>query len=295
VTAPSEIAVIVPTLARRERADLLQRALASVFDQAGVRVRPVVVVNGSEGDPALVARLEADERLDVMRLADADLPAAYRAGRARVTTSWFASLDDDDILLPDALATRLAAATAAPDIDVVVTNGICVAASGRRLVAADFARVAADPLNALADGNWLLPGAWLCRTATVGAELFAGMPRYLECTYLALQFAMRYRMHFVAAPTVEWSAGTPDSESGSPAYRLGQPDALKRLLELDLPPHVRACFRRRLAAAHHCIARHALASGRVGDAWRDHLRSLTVGRGSLQYLPYTLRLLRSIA
>lgn len=290
-----DIAVIVPTLARRERAHLLRRALDSVVGQTGVQVRPIVVINGGEADPKLTAQLEADERLDVIRRRDAHLPAAYQAGRARIATTWFASLDDDDLLLPGALATRLAAFETDPGLDVVVTNGLCVEAQSERLAAPDFARVAADPSTALLAGNWLLPGSWLCRSGTVGADLFAGMPRYGECTYLAVQFATRYRTGFIATPTVAWHVGTPGAESRSPAYTLGQPAVLRRLLELDLPRHLRSGFRRRLAGAHHNIASQALAAGRVRDAWRDHLRSLTAAPCGLKYLPYTLRLLWSSA
>jgi len=49
--------VIMPTLARSARAPLLRRALASVAGQAGVRAVPIVVLNGAERDPGLVAEL----------------------------------------------------------------------------------------------------------------------------------------------------------------------------------------------------------------------------------------------
>src|SRR5690349_1965428 len=224
----------MPTRALRERAALLKRAIESVLHQAGVRAVPLVVVNGPDSDPALVAELRADSRLRLTILQEADLPAAIRAGRGMVDTEWFAALDDDDFMLPGALAVRLRALQEAAGFDVVVTNGLLRAAGGDRLNIDDMGVVERDPLRAMLRRNWLLPGSWLCRSDAIDGDFFDGMPRYLECTYLGLRFASACRIKFIHAPTVLHDLDTPQAESKSRDYKLGWAAALRRLLELDL-------------------------------------------------------------
>src|SRR5437868_5008226 len=103
--------------------------------------------------------------------------------------------------------------------------------------------VNADPVRALLRSNWLLPGSWLCRSDAVGVSLFEGMPRFLECTWLALRFALEHRMLWLDEPTVVYRVGSPAAESLSPEYLSGQMDALRRLLSLRLPDDVRRALR----------------------------------------------------
>jgi glycosyltransferase involved in cell wall biosynthesis len=121
--SPPLISVLVCTLARKRRAKLLQRALASILEgQQGLGL-PVLVVNGTAFDEDLLRRLEARTDIKVIYRAKPSLSAALRAGRKQIETPYFATLDDDDELLPGALAKRLAALTADPKADLVVTNG----------------------------------------------------------------------------------------------------------------------------------------------------------------------------
>jgi glycosyltransferase involved in cell wall biosynthesis len=263
-----------------------------VLDQHEVRPIPILVVNGPDRDGELLRALVADERLRVHTRDEADLPAALRAGRELVDTEWFAELDDDDALLPGALAFRLAALEAAPGCDVVITNGIRRAATGDRMQVADAAAVRRDPLRALIARHWLMPGSYLCRSSAVGPELFDGMPKYLENTYLAIRFAKGYRFCFADHPTVVRYLDTPGSESKSRDYVIGQVAALERLLELDLPPDVAAAMRRRVAESCHAVAGRCRAEGAIREAWRWHLRSLSEPRG-WRYLPFTWRLLQA--
>lgn len=265
------------------------RAIDSVQAQHGVRATPLVVVNGSDQDAQLVAALRADGRLRIEAAAPADLPNALRLGRAHVDTPFFTALDDDDVLLPDALRMREAALEERADCVAVVTNGW--RREGRRdtLHMSSFEAVRRDPLRSVLDRNWLLPGAWMARTDAVQDEVFAGMPRYLECTYLAVRLAVTGRTCFLDEPTVAWSADTPGSVSKSREYVLGLEAALQRILQLDLPADVRRGFRRKLAWAQHGAARLLLAEGRNQAAWGTHLRSLG-GPDSWRFLTLTPRL-----
>src|SRR6185295_1279548 len=95
--------------------------------------------------------------VELVRLEAADFPAALRAGRVRVRSPYFAELDDDDELLPGALATRVAAMEAHPDVDVVVTRGYVDHQGRRELNLRDLEGLQADPLRSLLDQNWLAP------------------------------------------------------------------------------------------------------------------------------------------
>jgi glycosyltransferase involved in cell wall biosynthesis len=286
----THVSVIMPTLAAPERALSLERAIASVSAQEGVRARPIVVVNGPRPDPRVLDELGRDRRVRLLRLEEASIPEALRAGRSAVDAPWFGTLDDDDLLLPRALATRIAALEADPALDVVVTNGYRRRGGIDSLNTADGSSVRRDPLTALLAGNWLLPGSWTCRTARVDGSIFDLMPPHLECTYLAVRFALGGRMTFLDTPTVVWRAYGGDSISAP--YRLGQPDALRQILRLDLPSRFRRGLGRRLAVAYHSVSELHRAEGRLGAAWRAHVRSLGFLAG-WKYLPYTRHLLRA--
>ena len=284
------ISVIIPTLAHPARASLVRRALASVLSQESVETVPIVVINGTQFDRTLVDELRQLPRVEMVYLPRSDLPAALREGRRRVATDWYAQLDDDDMLLPHALATRLDALVRHADHDVVVTNGIVRGNDRDALLMPDIELVASDPACWLATSNWLSPGAALFRTERVPESLFDGIPRYLEWTYLAVRLATSHRLLFINEPTFIYSSDSPLRTVGSEDYMLGQPAALRRILHLDMPAALRTSFRRRLSAAHHEVATNELARGRLAFAWMAHWRCLT-GHGGWRYLLFTRRLI----
>jgi glycosyltransferase involved in cell wall biosynthesis len=289
------VTVIIPTLARRERGPGLRRALDSVLAQRDVRPLPLLVINGEFRDPDLVAELAADRRLRVVTRDEASLPGALRRGRELVDTPWFAELDDDDLLLPGALEVRLRALEEMPGTDVVVTNGFRRGPDGDRLHVPAGSTIHEDPLGALLIRNWLLPGSWICRTEALGVEVFDAMPRFLECTYLAVRFAITGRMRFLEQPTVVWCTETPGADSKSRDFRLGQVAALRHMerLPLSLPPSFRAGLSRKVSAECHDAARMLLEEGRLAQAVSWHLRSLGTRRG-WRYLPFTGRLIAAL-
>jgi Glycosyl transferase family 2 len=285
-----DVTVIVPTQARRERAEALDAAIESAIAQDGVSVVPLVVVNGVGREPAIVERLLRDRRLRVVTSETVGLPAALHAGRLALDTPWFADLDDDDLLLPGALALRLDALQARPDCHTVITNGYRRRGSTDTR-ASEGLDVAADPMRALLRQNWFLPGSYLCRASDVGPEHFERMPRYLERTYLALRLTTHGSILWLDQPTVVNHVGTPDSESASRECALGQADALRRILELELPPDVHEALRARIAPACHGASELELRAGQLGEAVRWHLRSLREP-GGWRYLAYTRHILR---
>lgn len=286
------VSVIVPTLGLRERTNLLDGALASVERQTGIEAVLIVVLNGTRACPDVERRLAGDRAVRLIRLDEADLPTALAAGRRAVRTPYFTALDDDDELLPHALDLRVTALEAEPELDLVVTDGIRLFEGEKRPNIGVDGDVDADPLRALLRRNWLLPGSWLCRSERVGPEIFAGMPRYLECTFLAARFSIGYRLRWIGEPSVLYRVGSPLAETSSRDYVVGQAEALRGILALELPPDVRRGFERRVTAAYHVASEHARRAGRLREAWRWHLKAL-VERGGWKYLSYSRHLIRS--
>jgi hypothetical protein len=188
------------------------------------------------------------------------------------------------------LAVRLDALKAHPEIDTVVTNGYRRTNAIETLHLSDISAVQRDPLGALVQGNWLLPGSWLSRTEAVRPEMFADLPPYMEDTYLALHFALTGRIMFLARPTVVWSTDTPGSASKSEAYRMSQVEGLRTILRLPLPRRIRRGFQRKLSAECHSLSNHYLLAEAYPLAWEWHLRCLGQ-RGGLRYLPFCRHLL----
>ena len=283
--------MIIPTVALAERSDHLRRAIDSVLEQQDVDALPLVVVNGTKADRELVGELGRRDDIHLVSLATANLPAALRTGRALVRSPWFAELDDDDVLLPNALATRMRVLAGNPALGVVVSNGIIRGgAEGDLPAILDTTLTAADPLSALDAATWLSPGGALFRTSAVATELFDGVPQYLEWTYLAVRLAQSCNLAFIPEPTFVRHIDSPFSVWASDSCRLGLPAAIERVLTLDLPPRLRHVFETRLTAACHEAAVLHLRHGRVGSAITWHLRSLNTVRG-WRYLPFTRKLL----
>lgn len=284
------VTIVIPSRGLRERGQALLGAVESVRTQRGVRATPLVVLNGADRSPEVESALRRESGVRVIEREEGGIGGALHAGRDAVDTPWFGTLDDDDLLLPGALDLRLRKLQSDDRADVVVTNGIKRrAAAPDELLVTDGADVARDPLRAMLRRNWLLPGSWLARTATVHATLFDRMPRYRECTWLAFRFATEYHMHWLQEPTVVYNLGSPHAESRSRGYFLGHVAAVKQLLELSLPDDVRRHVERHVAAAYHHGADYLWSHGELADAWRFHVASLAAP-GGMRFLPFTRHL-----
>lgn len=285
------VCVLVATLASSDRAPYVLRALDSLRAQSKVYARPIVVVNGQVADPALVAKIERERDVTVLYRPEANLPRALAAGRRLVDTPFFAQLDDDDELLPNALELRLQRITKLDRPDAVVTNGLIRAGSLETESMADFQVVERDPMRTLMERNWMLPGSALFRTDALTEAVFEATPRFLEWTYIGLLLASRYRLALLASPTVIHYDDHAFSVNRSRECTLGRPHAFEAVLALDLPAAVKRQLRVKRGAAWHMAAQAAATGDRNGSAWAAHLRSLTAP-GGWRYISYTRHLLR---
>jgi glycosyltransferase involved in cell wall biosynthesis len=284
------VSVIIPTLARPERAPGLMRAIQNITSQQGVRGLPIVVVNGPYAAAEIRQSLSRRHDLRLITRAEPGLPQALSAGRAAVETPYFSVLDDDDELLPGALTARVRALDADPEADVVVTNGYDEGFGRRELNVEDFREIECDPLRTLLRRNWLRPCAGTFRTRTITRDFFEHIPPYREWTYLGLRIALACTIRFLGAPTFVYHTDTVGSLSKSKAYCLAAPRAIGEMLRLNLPRDVRAMLRAHLTADLHTSSERERLDGNYAAAWGWHLRCLTHARG-WRYLSYTRHLL----
>ncbi len=288
------VSVIVPTMADAARRATLDRALDSLRNQHGGPPQTIVVANGDRADPAVLAALAARADIRLIRRAEGHLPRALAAGRELVETPYFGVLDDDDAYLPEALSVRRAPLDADPGVDVVATAGLVATERGDAPWSADIESIAGDPLGGLAAANWLNSCGALFRTARVPAAMLRDMPQYLEWTYLAARLSLSHRIVMVGRPTFRLDKSTAGSLSKSAASALVGVRSLETILSLDLPPHGRRIFRRKLVAALHAAAETALAEGDHAAAWAYHLRCVALPGGT-RYVSYTRHLAAAMA
>ena len=278
-----DITVIIPTLGARPRE--LERAIASVTSQPHSRAIPLVMLNGQRYDADFATELKRRKDLRCVQLEAAGVSNARLEGRRMVDTPFFAFLDDDDELLPDALQRRVAA-FAETGADVVVTNGYLESEDGRQIIFPKFDHHPEDPARALLEENWLASAGGLYKTDKVAPDLLRELPDFLEMTYFAFVLAHCRRIARLNQPTFVVHAGAADQASKSWAYLLASPDILQRMQSVTSRKDLLSRLKCRRADALHEASETALRHRMRGSAWRLHLQSLTVGDG-IKYLPYT--------
>lgn len=287
---PEQIDVIIPTVCDTKRGPLLLRAIESVVSQDGVHAVPVVVVNGSRFDPVWLARLAQRDDIRLIQIPDPNLFRARRVAFETIRTTYFATLDDDDVFLPGALARRLAAIESEPGIDWVVTNGVFVGPEGEAPFIFDVAATRRDPYGTLLDYCWLCSAGNLIRTAAVAPDTFDAI-RSMDLTYIAFRLlAERKRVLFVDESTFRYFFYS-DSTSKQDSYNLPAAEAIRVMMDLPVPRWVRRGLAAKYRRAMHDVASYYYRHGRMRDAWLAHLQSLRGLPEFFHYAAFTGRLL----
>ncbi len=287
------ISIIIPTLATSERAPFLRRALESALAQEQVRAIPIVVANGPDFALELVRWLESRTDIRFAYREEANLAQGLASGLDLVDTPFFSELDDDDILMPHALSSRLERMGDDEAVDAVISNGFIENDGGRVITRTHFSECHNDPLRRILDGHWLHPGAGLFRKGAITRDFFASMPQYLEWTYLALRLALEKRIAFIDNPSFVHYPDHPFGIWRSKARTLGLPRALDQILSLNLPSDVRLVYEKALSAASHRVSRLHLEEGDFSSALEFQVRSLR-HRFDWKSLPYVASLLKRL-
>jgi hypothetical protein len=290
VPAPTMVTVVIPTLASRDRADQLVRAVASVRASSRSPVHIAAVVNGDRSDERVLEWIGQQPDVQCVRLERGSAPLARLCGRELVRTEFFSFLDDDDEYLPDATDLKLDVLRRRPRAALVVANGFYQQAGTQRTMYDLMMDVTADPLVALFRENWLNDCNALFRSSAVPVDYFQQTHDYCEWTWIAYRLALDAKEVAILDAPAFRCHDSPASLSKSAAYRSALIPLFERMLALSPPRPVARLIRRRIASAHHAFSSDALARGDRLAAWRAHLSSLATP-GGWRYLAYSRHLL----
>jgi glycosyltransferase involved in cell wall biosynthesis len=284
------VSVIIPTTCERKRWNFLQSAIQSVLSQRGVAIELIVVVNGNRFDSEMVQELRAMNAVRVLTRTEGHVSRARHFGLEASSGEFFAFLDDDDELLPDALKARVEYLVAVPAADVVVTNGLVRAAGETPHVRADVvSEIHADPWRSFLVHNWFSSPAALFRRVAIGPEIFDLSYVYFEWTYLFFRLlVLKRRVEFLDVLTYRKVEDNPDSVSKSLPYHLAQPLVIRDMLRMQIPPFVRRNLRKRYVVALNACAVLLLANRDFRGTIRYHAKCIL--GGGWRYLPFTRRI-----
>ena len=289
-TTNAMVSVIVPTIAIKEKALLLRRAIESIRRSSASPVNIIAVVNGSRADPGICHWLASQPDIHHERLATPSSPLAVAHGRALVQTPFFSMLDDDDEYLPGGTDLKLAALTRNPDADIVVTSGFRQTNKADRPTMTSIEKVPRAPLSLLFESNWLSSCNALYRSASFPWAFFEDVHPYAEWTWLAFRLALADKQIVAMNQPTFRIHDTPGSLSKSEPYHHAYQALYQRMLDLQPPADVVRHIKTRMSSDWHDQSSRALSAGKRLDAMAFHLRSLMLP-GGLRYLAYTRRLM----
>jgi len=126
MTTP-RVTVIVPTY---DRPRFLREALSSIFGQTFENFELIVVDDGSTDETQEVLARVGDPRMRVIRQEHRGIGASLNSGLAAAGAPYVARLDDDDLWLPDLLATQVRVLDEQPEVGMVYARCELMAADG---------------------------------------------------------------------------------------------------------------------------------------------------------------------
>jgi glycosyltransferase involved in cell wall biosynthesis len=283
-------AVVIASLCDDARSELLKRACDSVRAMAGgLDYEIIVVANGSRVSDGVLDWLATRLDVRVIRLRSGSHSLARRVGAEMAGSEFVAFLDDDDELIPDTLAPKLAHFRAHPEDDVLVTDGLRVNGSNvTRIFPPPEAR-SADLVETMMRAGWGA-GAMTLRMRNIDLSAFDAEFRHVEWTLTALELASRHRFGYLDAPTYRYYETTPDSLSKRAEHNLAAPEVWRRLSKTYAGTSYETIVRRRYGEVCHSGSWVCARQGKTADAWRLHLESLGAP-GGMAFLPFTVKLL----
>lgn len=284
------LTVVIASMCNEPRFEQLRRACDSVRDMArGHDYRIIVVANGSQVSDDVMRWLESRADVESVRLRSGSQSLARRMGAELADSEFLAFLDDDDELLPDTFAAKLAYFREHPDVDVLVTDGLWVDGATVKPIFPPGGQLPADTVDAVMSLPWGACSLTL-RTKAIDLSVVDPQFKYFEWTLTALLLARKYRFGFLQTPTYRYYADTPNSLSKHAEFATAAPDLWSRLLEAyTSTPYVERIRRRHQLECHY-VAWQFGKRGMFAKAWSYHMRCLGSFDG-VRYLPFTLKLL----
>lgn len=235
------VSVIIPT---RNRAHWLAQAVESVLSQTYANVEIIVVDHGSTDDTSQVLETFGAS-VRVLRVANCgDQPqGAARPGNAGLAVAqgkYVCRLDDDDTLLPDALALQVRAFRELPS-SVALVHGAAVLVDSARVLIGYLDRAPMDAhemrLKLLAANQIVQSTAMLRRGVIERTGRYDEHLCYGEDYDLWLKVARHYAISYVDVPLVEYRVhdGSATATQGSARVTRAMRYLRRRVYRWNLP------------------------------------------------------------
>jgi len=290
ITVGRLFTVVVASRCDDARSELLKRACDSVRAMAAdLDYSIIVVANGPRVSQSVLDWLATRPDVRVIRLRTGSYPLARRIGAEMADSEFLAFLDDDDELFPNTLERKVAFFREHPDIDVLVTDGVRVSGTTESMIFPPPELRDADLVKTMMHAGWSACSMTL-RARNIDLSAFDAEFRHLEWTYAALQLARRYRFGYLDEPTYRYYEGTLNSLWKDADHCSAALDVWRRLSKTYAGTAYESTVRRRFGHACHIASWEFVGRGRVRDAWRLHIMSLSAP-GGLAALPYSAKLL----
>ena len=233
----------------------------------------IVVANGARVSSSVLEWLATRTDTRVIRLRSGSHPLARRVGAEMADSEFLGFLDDDDELMLNALAPKIAYFRQHPEIDVLVTDGLRVNGSTVIKIFPPPEARRADLVETMMHAGWGACALTL-RMQNIDLSAFDAEFRHMEWTLTALKLARRYRFGFLDEPTYRYYENTPDSLSKRPDHDLAAPEVWRRLSETYADTRYDTAVRRRYGTVCHHVSWKLARQGRMRDAWRLHAEAL---------------------
>jgi len=284
------ITIVIASLCNEARSDLLRRACDSIRAMAGdLPYSIMVVANGRNVDTRVLEWLGERADVQLVRLQSGSHPLARRVGAEMADSELLGFIDDDDELMPDTLAQKLAYFREHPDVDVLVTDGLRINGSSVTRIFPPGGERSTDLVETMMRASWGA-GALTLRLRNVDLAAFDAECRHMEWTLTALQLARHHAVGYLDEPTYRYYEDTPNSLSKLANHNLAGPAVWRRLSEAYAGTRYEQMVRRRYGTVCHAVSWECSRRGKMGDAWRFHAESLRCP-GGLSYMPLTAKLL----
>ena len=281
--------VVIASRCDDARSKLLMRACESVRAMAAEYDYSIIVVaNGPHVSSSVLDWLATKADIRVIRLRSGSYPLARRVGAEMADSEFLAFLDDDDELMPNTLAPKIAHFREHPEIDVLVTDGLRVSGSIETRIFPPPEARGADIVEAMMGAGWGA-GALTLRMQNITLSAFDAEFRHLEWTLTALELASRYQVGYLDEPAYRYYEGMPNSLWKSAEHSFAAPEVWRRLLKSYAGTRYAAMVRQRCARVCHSASDDYAREGRIREAWRLHFMSLR-SLGGMVYLPFSARL-----
>lgn len=278
------ISVGIPSLGLLQRSNLILEAIRSVISQEEVSVRCYLIMNGNRFDPDLRRHLERDLNLTLLHSKDPGLRFARKVFRENISSDFFCYLDDDDILLPGALHSRVVPMLENAEIDAVLTDGWVQSVDNTISPIENFMCFPEDIRLAALSAPIICADNHLFRTSSVDWSILNAGQSNLEWLLIGAQLVLARKVVRIDQKTFVYRQGSSEQMSQSISFMESYPVAWNKIMKMNLTKEMKKIAGPKLATAYSRLAMAKMEQGEILEAWRAYLSCIS-SRHGLRYLP----------